>query len=166
MLFRSPGDILYEFCPLCGVPLEVARRIYDLNKGTYTDPDTGLRMALFGPKALDSILEDLETELGEAVPRAVIEAQRRYIRSTRSLEQWIRDASTLRSMMSLRGLGYLKEFGGDRTHLTLKIENSCLHLMMLGTIQALVELAYRAESSTCEWDLLKDGDLIVTVMLR
>jgi len=162
----KPGEIRYERCPECGIPLEVARRRWDLEEGTITDPDTGRRMAIFGPSAVDAIFEDLESELGEAIPETVIEAQRRYIKSAWGVDQWNRDGSTFQHMIALRGLGNLVSFDGDRTHLTLKIENSCLHLPMVGTIQALVELAYRAESSTCEWELAEDGDLIITVKVR
>jgi len=66
-------------------------------------------------------------------------------------------------MIALRGLGNLTLFEGDRNHLSLKIENSCLHLPMVGTIQALVELVYGKDSSTVRWDLCEDDDLNVTV---
>ena len=36
-------------------------------------------------------------------------------------------------------------------------------LKMVGSIQALVEMAYRSEDSTCVWDLTEDGDLTVSI---
>jgi len=159
----KPGEINYERCPACGIPLEVARRRWNLNEGTITDPSTGRRMAIFGPFSMDSILDDLESELGESIPETVIEAQRRYIRSAWEGDRWNNDGATFQHMIALRGLGNLQEFEGDRNHLTLKIQNSCFHLPMVGTAQALVELAYRVDRSNCEWELSEDGDLTVTV---
>lgn len=62
-----PGDMELERCPECGLPLEVARYKWDLSRGTITDPDTGRRVSIFGPKSVDAIFEDLRNELGEAV---------------------------------------------------------------------------------------------------
>jgi hypothetical protein len=160
------GEIAYERCPDCSVPLEVSNCIWDLKEGTIADPNTGRRMAMFGPLALDSIFQDLESELGEVIPETVIEAQRQSIRSAWGMDRWNRAGSTFQHMIAVRGLGNQVEFEGDKTHLTMKIENSCLHLPMIGTIQALVELAYKVESSAVEWELAGDGDLILTVKVR
>jgi len=159
----KPGDIHYDRCDECGIPLVVAYRKWDMKKGTISDPQTGRRMAIFGPFALDSIFDDLEAELGEAIPEMVIEAQRRYIKSAWDAESWKKDGATFQQMVALRGLGNLTKFEGDRSQLTMVIENSCAHLMMIGTTQALVELVYKAESSTCEWERTEDGDLTMTV---
>ncbi len=159
----KPGDIAYERCPQCGVPLAVASRRWDLHGGTITDEETGRRMAIFGPFSIDSICDDLEAELGDVIPATVVEATRRYIKSAWDFENWNRDGLTFQQMIAVRGMGDLVRFEGDRDHLDMTIENSCLHLPMIGTVQALVELAYRVESSTAEWDLSEDGDLELTV---
>jgi hypothetical protein len=157
------GDITYERCPGCGVPQEVSECIWDLEEGTITDPDTGRRIAIFGPLALDSIFQDLEAELGEVIPETVIQAQREYIKSAWGMDHWNRAASTFRHMVAVRGMGNLVAFEGGRSGLSVRIENSCLHLLMIGTTQALVELTYGAESSTAQWELTEDGDLVLDV---
>jgi hypothetical protein len=157
------GEITYERCPECGIPLEVAHYEWDLEGGTYIDPNTGRKTAIFGPSALDAVLDDLAAELGEAIPKVVIEAQRRYIRSEYGMEQWNRSGSTFQHMVAVRGLGNLVEFEGDKDTVSMKIENACLHLLMVGTIQALVELAYGVDSSNYEWNLADDGDLDVII---
>jgi len=162
----KPGDIHYDCCPQCGIPQAIAAYRFDLDSGMIWNPDTGRRMAFFGPFSIDPIFDDLETELGEAIPETVIEAQRRYIKEAWSTELWKRGAADFQKMIALRGLGHLTLFEGDRDHLRLRIENSCLHLPMVGTIQALVELAYRKESSTAHWDLSKDGDLNITINIQ
>jgi hypothetical protein len=159
----KPGDIEYERCPRCGVPLEVAQRKWNCADGTYTDPDTGRRMAIFGPAAVDAIFDDLQYELGDAITNAAIEAQRQYLKSAWSEDQWNRSGSAFHHMIAVRGLGNLTEFKGDAKGLALTIQNACLELATIGTVQALVELAYRSESSTCEWELTGEGDLNIII---
>lgn len=162
----KPGDIAYENCPECGVPREISRFIWVPERGIILNPDNDRRMAFFGPLGVDSILDDLEAELGESIPATVVEAMRKYIREAWTVEEWMKDAVTFRKMIALHGLGNLTSFQRDRRHLTLVIENSTLHLPMVGAVQALVEMAYRAESSTVEWELAEDGDLTVTVKVK
>ena len=162
----KPSEITYERCPECGIPLTVSRRFWDLDRGTITDQETGRRMAIFGPFSVDSICDDLEMELGDAIPDTVIEATRRYIRKAWGVDDWNRDGLTFQQMLAVRGLGNIVHFEGDRDHLDMVIENSCLYLPIIGTIQALVEMAYRAESSSCEWELSKDGDLNLTIRVK
>ncbi len=161
----KPGDVSYRRCPRCGVPLAVAGRRWDVEAGTITDPDTGRRMAIFGPFSADAVFDDLESELGEAIPETVIEATRRYIRSAWNTENWNRDGLTFQEMIAVRGLGYLARFEGKRHGLEMLVQNACLHLPMVGTVQALVEMAYGVDSSTCEWELADDGDLTITVKI-
>ncbi len=160
------GDIDFERCPDCGVPLEIAQRRWDPEEGVITDPETGRRMALFGPLSVDAIFRDLEEELGEALEETVIEAMRRYIRIAWAVEEWRRDAETFRRMIAVRGLGNLVDFEGDREHLTVRVENATFHLPMVGAVQALVEMAYRVDSSRVEWELSDDGDLTITTVVR
>ncbi len=162
--FKS-GDISHQRCPLCGVPLGVASLVWDLEKGIIRDPETGRRMVILGPAVVDTVLDDLREELGEPVAEAVIEAQRRYVKSAWVDDVWNRDDYTFQQILGQRGLGNLVRFEGDKNQLTVTIENSCLHLLMVGTMQALVELVYHAESSSCEWDTGDDGDLTITIRL-
>jgi hypothetical protein len=161
----KPGEIHYEFCPQCGVPEAIRHYTWDLGEGTITGPGIGRRMAIFGTFSLDSIFDDLEYELGETIQEAIIEAGRRYAGNAWGNEEWRRDADSFHHMIALRGLGNLTRFDGDRHHLSLTIENSCLRLPLVGIIQALVEMAYGMDSSTYEWDYAEDGDLTVTVKL-
>jgi hypothetical protein len=158
----KPGDIQYDGCEECGIPMPITNRIWDTDKGTIVNPDTGRRMAIFGPMPVDSLFDDLEEEIGEIISETIIEAQRRQIKTSWSTERWIREGSTFQEMIALRGLGNLVTFEGDRNHLDIVVENACLHLPMVGTVQALVELAYNAQSCTCDWELSDDGDLSMT----
>jgi len=161
----KPADISHELCPQCGVPLGVARCRWDLEKGIIVDPITGRRMAFFDPAAMDTVFDDLEAELGESVPEAIIEAQRRYGKLSMSADNWRRSGYDFKSWAALRGLGNITRFKADEKHVTLTLENPSMHLAMVGMAQALYELAWGAESSTHEWHRTNDGDLIINVTL-
>jgi len=159
------GDISYERCPSCGVPLSVARCTWSLEEGTIIDPDTGRRMAFFDPSAMDAVFDDLEEELGESVPEAIVEAQRLYGKASMSMENWRRSGYDFKSWAAMRGLGNITAFKAHEKHLTLTLENPSMDLAMVGMAQALYELAWGAESSKCEWHHNDHGDLVIDIRL-
>ena len=161
----KPGDISYERCSECGVPLQIARCQWDSEEGTITDPVTNRRMAFFDPAAMDTVFEDLEAELGESVPEAIVEAQRRYGKLSMSADTWRKSGYDFKSYAAIRGLGNISAFKADEKRLTLTLENTSMHLAMVGMAIALYELAWGAENSTHEWHRTDDGDLVITVEL-
>jgi hypothetical protein len=157
------GEIEYERCPACDVPREISRYVWDLERGSIINPDTGRRMAILGSQALDAVLFALVEELGEEINETIIKAQREFTKSYWNSENWKRQGADFQRIIALRGVGNLVGFDGDRNHLTMRIQNSCLHPLIVGNIQALVELAYGVEKSTCSWEVFDDGDLELTV---
>jgi len=162
--FKS-GEIAFERCSLCGIPLEVARLDWDLAGGTIHDPESGRRMALIGPFSMDSVLHDLEAELGASIPEVVVEAQRRYIKTRVAGGQWRHGGTTFNRLCSLRGLGNITKFEANEKQLSVTIQNSCMPLLVLGMAQAIYETALGKENSTYEWNLGEDGDFDFTVTL-
>ncbi|MBN1288372.1 MAG: hypothetical protein JXA49_01880 [Actinobacteria bacterium] len=162
----KPGEITYDCCRSCGVPEDIARCVWNLEEGTIFDPVIERRMAVFGPYTIESLLKDLESELGDAVPRLVIEAQREHVRGALSGENWRLKASHYNNMIALRGLGNLVEFNVDENALTLLIQNACMHLLMVGTVRALVEMGMGWENSDYEYSMEEDGDLFVRISCR
>lgn len=159
----KPGDIAYDHCPECGVPEEISRYVWDLDKGKITDPETGRRMAVFGPHSLDAIFADLEEELGEDITRTVVEVQRRYVKSAWSRDKWLRGEEEFRRLTALRGMGYIASFDADRDHVAVRVHNTALPMFQVGIVQGLVEMAYGVDSSTCSWEFFDDGDMTVAV---
>lgn len=159
----KPGDISYERCPSCGLPAELARYRWDTEEGTIIDTENGWRMAIFGPSALEAVLADLESELGEEIPQAIVEAQRRYVKDRTREMNWRRGGTTFNRLAALRGMGNLTSFEADEKHLSLTIENSCLPHLMVGMAQALYEIALNLEKSAYEWEQSQDGDLHIEV---
>ncbi len=161
----KPGDITYERCPECDVPDAVARCKWDLEEGTIVDADTNRRMAFYDPAAIDTVFDDLEVELGESVPEAIIEAQRRSGKLLMNLDNWRRSGYDFQTTVAIRGLGNITAFKADEKRLSLTLENPSMHLAMVGMAIALYELAWGAETSTHEWHRTDDGDLVVNVEL-
>jgi hypothetical protein len=157
------GDIAYERCSECGVPLEISRHNWNLEEGMITDPDSGRRMVFIPPASLEAILYDLEAELGEEIPQAVIEAQRRTFKSVLGNDDWSRSGWAYKQLFGLRGMGNLVYFKAAEHRLSLKFENTCMPLLMVGFCQALAELAFGVDSSRCEWSVSDESDLDILI---
>lgn len=155
---RKPGDVTYNYCPRCGVPLEVSRFIWDLDRGTITHADSGLRMALFGPQGLEVFFNELEGELGDTIPETVIEAQRMYAESRMSLRSIGARAGDVRSWLAIRGLGNLVSLDITEELLEARIENPSLPLVIVGTSLSFYEFTFNRKGRM-EWSLADDGDL-------
>jgi hypothetical protein len=126
------------------------------------EKSSGRRMAMLGPAALDAIYEELEKELGDNIPQVVIEAQRRFVKAGLTSSQEVRGIEDFRKELALRGVGNLKEFEGGKGGLRVRVENPCLHLMLVGLTQGLFELAFGCDGEM-EWELDDDGDLVMEI---
>lgn len=161
----KPGSIAYERCSTCDVPLNVAKYGWDLDAGTIKHPDHGRRMSVFGPRGMEAILDDLEAELGEAIPEVVIEAQRRYVRASMSDLDWLGDQERYRRMMGFRGLCDITYFTREESKVSITMQNPCMHLLGVGMTQGMVELAAGCDDSTYRFERSDDGDLSVEILL-
>lgn len=159
----KPGDIVYETCGECGVPLDISRYRWDLDEGIITATDTGRRIAILGPLALEAVFNDLEAAHGKAVVEAMVEAQRRNVRARVTSEELNNLVYSLQNLTAMRGLGNVTGFDADEERVDITIENSCIHLVVVGMAQALYELALDREKSTLDWELAEDGDLRITI---
>jgi hypothetical protein len=123
---------------------------------------TGRRMALLGPDVLEAVFDELEAELGETVPRAVVEAQRRFIKASAYSIDEISDEGDFRTQLASRGYGNLRDIELGASGIELRIDNAAAHLMLVGMAQALFEMAFELESIV-EWEASEEGDLEVRV---
>ncbi|HEY5530947.1 MAG TPA: hypothetical protein VIK22_02975 [Candidatus Anoxymicrobiaceae bacterium] len=162
----KPGDIEYERCGTCEVPLSVAKYTWDLEAGTIVHPDTRRRMSIFGPRGMEAILDDLEAELGETIPETVIEAQRLTVRMAMKDMKWVGDDQRYRKMMAFRGLGNIVMMKRGDKSLSVRMENSCIDLMAVGMFQALFELMSGTDTSKYEYAISPDGVIDITVSLK
>jgi hypothetical protein len=162
----KPGDLELERCSSCGLPLKIARYVWDAGRGTIVDPDNGRRMAAYSPFPLEAVLDDLEVELGDEIPEVAIEAQRRFVKSRTSMDNWRRSDTAFTYFSALRGLGNLTRFEVDEHKLELTLQNSCLPLITIGTVKAIYELALGHDKTSHEWSRADDGDLNITIKAR
>jgi hypothetical protein len=156
------GNIEFERCNACGAPAALSEFNWDQANGSIRSTASGRRMVMTGPSMIDPIFDDLEAELGEDIPRVVVEAQKRFIRSGFFAVEEVGSEENIRMQMALRGLGNIRELKMSRGGVRLSMENVALPLLGVGLTQGLFEKAFDVESEV-EWELSDDGDLTVEV---
>ena len=75
------GDIELEKCPECEGPHALSFFQWFPERGIIANRITKRRMAIQGDVLLDPVFAELEAEIGDSIPRAVVEAQRRFTKS-------------------------------------------------------------------------------------
>jgi hypothetical protein len=161
-VLRKPGNAEFERCGVCQAPREMSRFRWDMEQGTITDPDTGLRVALVGPAGLQAILDELEEELGEDIPETIIEAQRQYVTTTTgSFWKSLRE-DDFGHWLAIFGLGNLVSFEQRGTDVAARIENPGLPLVIAGTALGIYELTSGTKGNIV-WSLTEDGDLPLAI---
>lgn len=156
------GDIEMERCSTCGSPTALSGFKWHFDRGVIRSSWTHRRMAMLGPAMLDPIFEELEDELGQAIPRVVVEAQRQFVKTGFYSMDEIGDEGTMRSQFALRGLGNLREIRMGKRGVIMRIENSAMNLLVVGLVQGLFEMAFGIDSNV-EWELSEQGHLELEV---
>lgn len=156
----AEGDIELERCPSCYGPRALSNYRWYPERGVIVGLNTGKRMILTGME-IDAVFSELENELGEEIPRMVIEAQRRFVREGfYSIEGMGR--LDMRDQLALRGLGNLRELRSNDRGLYFRIENAFLHLIVVGLVQGLYEMTYDVDTHL-EWSFSGEGELEVSL---
>ena len=119
-------------------------------------------MSIQSDALLDPVFNEREAELGDTVPRAVVEAQRRFTRSGFYTMDDITDEGDFRTQLALRGLGNLKELDMKKKGMSVRLENVVLPLIVIGLSQGFFEMGFGVDT-TVDWELSEDGDLQVEV---
>jgi hypothetical protein len=157
------GDIELERCATCGIPKALSSYRWELDDGLILNEHTGRRMAMLGPGMMDLLFEELERELGETIPEVVVEAQRRFTRTGFYTIEQVSDEGDFRTQLALRGLGNLKEIRMEPAGLFMRIDNVVGHLLTVGMVQGLYEMAFDI-GSTVDWARSEEGNLEVQVV--
>jgi hypothetical protein len=159
------GDIEFERCATCSCPKPFSDYFWDLEKGVVVNGKTGRRMALIGFEMLGAVFLALEDELGDTIPRVVVEAQRRFVKTGFYSIEDVRDENVLRNELALRGLGNVQELTMNPKGLRLRINNVSGHLLTIGIVQGIFEMALNVKSFV-DWELSEEGNLDVEVTPR
>jgi len=152
------GDVELPKCSVCGGPAALSTYRWDLEKGMIRSTVNGRRVGIFHPSVLDPLFEELEEELGEVIPEAVIDAQRRFVKRGSYSADEIKDEEAFRDQLALQGIGNLRRLEKGGKSLNVRLDNVCLHLITIGTIQGLFEMETGSDSRV-EWSLSEEDDL-------
>jgi hypothetical protein len=159
------GGLEVGKCASCEAPSAMIEYQWYLERGVIENISTKRHMVIIGYQNLNPIFQELEAELGEAVPQAVVEAQRRFTKTGfYSIDDYA-DYDRFRSQLALRGLGNLKEYRTGKNGLDVRLENAVLPWIIVGLIQGFYEIANGLESNV-EWQYSGEGDLEVEVTAR
>ncbi len=156
------GDVDLERCAGCGGPAALSAYLWDMERGTCVNKESGRRMVMIGPQELDLIFAELEQELGEAISEVVVEAQRRFTRSGFYSLDDVGSEEEFRDLLAVQGLGNMRGIKVNREGLRMRLENAALPLMLVGIMQGVYENALDVESRV-EWKLSGEGDLDIEV---
>jgi hypothetical protein len=156
------GDSELRRCATCGGPASLSGFVWFLDKGIIKNVFTSRRMILLSPDLLDPIFEELEAEFGEEIPKAIVEAQRAFVKAGYYTIADIGDEGDVRTYLALRGMGNLKEMKLGANRMRMRIDNAALPLMVVGLAQGLFEMAFGVESNV-QWEIFEEGDLELEV---
>ncbi len=159
----SDGEVDLERCPECGIPSLLSSMCeWDFENGVITNTQNGYRMAVLSPGLMDTVFEALEWELGDEIPRLVVDAQRRYVKEGFAPIDFSLPFEELRKHLAVRGLGNLREHAMNAGGAALRLDNSCMSLPLVGLLQGSFEREYGVESEV-EWEISHEGSLSVEV---
>ena len=157
------GDIDLERCPSCGGPIELSRYSWDLDEGIIMDETTSRRMIMPGAIELDIVFQELEEELGATIPRIIVEAQRRFTKSSALSLFDVTNAEEFRNLLAVRGMGYLENIDVSRKGLSMRLKNAALPLMIVGMMQGVFEKAIK-QDTILEWELSEHNELDINLL--
>ncbi len=157
------GDLELERCASCDMPKAFSGYRWDLENGLIVSGYTGRRMTLMGPGSMDQLFTQLENELGEEIPKVVVEAQRRFVRTGFFPIDRLSDITDFRTQLALRGLGNLREMRMSPSGFRMRIDNAAGYLMTIGMVQGLFEMTFDIDSHV-EWEISERGDLTVEIV--
>ena len=154
------GNVELERCESCGGPVALSQYTWHPERGVILNDTNGTRMILTGME-LDAIFHELEKELGEAIPSAVIKAKHDVVRyGSYPIEG--RSRRGMQTDLALRGMGNIVELRSNEKGMHIKIENAFLHLIEIGLVQGLYEKAFDVDTQL-EWEFSEQGDLEIDV---
>ncbi|MEW6555242.1 MAG: hypothetical protein AB1384_13270 [Actinomycetota bacterium] len=156
------GHLDLPRCAICGGPQDLDQFEWNVAEGTIETRANRRRMVLAGPGEFEPIFEVLEQELGEHIPKVVIEAERRFVTEGFYSRDDIRQEKDLVRHFALRGLGNLREIRLEKNRLLGRLENPCMNLVIVGLFLGFYELIF-GQPGDVAWEVAPDGDLTIDI---
>lgn len=133
-----PGDVGFDRCGRCGIPREVTRSIeWDLDGGVVTNRMTGRREATVMVEAINAVISEITTELGEEIPGMVRQIEQEYIASEvvdSALPGTVEEYWKLLDELRVMGMGNPVEVKKDNGRLTVRVNNPFSELLLAGRV--------------------------------
>jgi hypothetical protein len=159
------GDIEFERCATCGSPKAFSNYRWLLDEGHIVNEHTGRRMVVLAPGIQDLLFDELEKELGDTIPKVVVEAQRRFTKTGFYSIDQVSSEGDFRAQLALRGLGNLRNIRMGSSGVSMRIDNAAGYLMTVGMIQGVFETAFDVASDV-DWALSDQRTLEVEINPR
>lgn len=157
------GDIEWENCPNCNIPIEVSRCNWNYDTSILTHPDTGRRMAFMTPSTISDAIDDLRTIHGDRIDTMAIDGFR-DLEGERMNEGYLPVTfDAVKRWTAFRGLGNVTTFDKDDEGLTVAVENSLIPHFIIGSIVAACDREWGTRSPGYEWAIEENGDLLIGV---
>jgi hypothetical protein len=119
---RKPGDLKYTPCKTCGLPKELSRFVWDLDKGIILDTKSNERVFIVGLNDFNGVFIELEAAIGEIVPEIILEVNREQgIKIVK--DNVITGYGDLVRGAGLKGLAYTT-FEGTKEQIKLTFKNT------------------------------------------
>ena len=151
----------FPCCEKCGVPQEIGDQYsFDMGEGLIMDKDGGERVVFMGTHGLNTIIRELERELGPSVNDLFVEFEKENFAG--KLEGPLKGKHLmgdieLREYLGLRGLGLLSEMNLEAGKLSFVVENAFIAPIVAGRLAALCEREFKME---CPYDYAVEGNTL------
>ena len=164
-----PGNIKYERCSRCGVPLEFSNEFeWDLKKGSIRSKITGKRIIPMCRAGFYRVLDALREEIGEDISQVAMELEKEYRRkqllsSNLKLKGREKDYMNLLRPFTWRGMGNPVRVEKQDRVLKVKIENPYNDFLSAGFVGGLYEAIEKREARVQWTPSFESGYSLVTV---
>ncbi len=152
-----PARAGYERCAKCGVPLGIGDFRWDLDQGKIIDRNTGEWIIYINVEGVNTVLRELEREIGEEIPRMVNEFTADYY--SRLAREHPPSFLCDLAFMKLRGFGVPDRERPDEGELKagVLVRNAFNAPMVAGMVAAV----YGGEGKRITWEVPEKGTVLV-----
>ncbi len=149
----------YERCAKCGVPLGIGNLHWDLAQGRIIDRNTGEWIIYINVEGVNTVLRELEREIGEDIPRMVNAYTADYYSGLAQKHpgSFLSDLA----FMKLRGFGVpdRERPGEEELKAGILVRNAFNAPMVAGMVAAV----YAGEGKRFTWEVPEKGTVLVRV---
>jgi len=162
-----PGNIEYQRCKRCKVPLVVSNTVYlNLERGILRNSTTGLRVVALPAQSFDAVFRELFREFGKELPSVVESLEQQYARENTLISYYVDGVEggieRLYSDFAWKGIGNPIQVGNTERGLEVVVENPFHNEMVAGRIVGLYE-ALIEDKVQATWAEQTPGRLTVTI---